>query len=103
MVICNSSFSQKLDLIPHRRENLSISSFGDDTTFKYQVDTIRLVLETNDGDVAISALTGCTSDSHSCSELCQSYFTYSSSSMRFTAGSPCWIFREASCLAINWR
>ena len=50
------ALADKLDSEPHCRENLSISSFGGDTTSKYQVDTIRLMLETNDGDVAISAL-----------------------------------------------
>jgi len=45
-----------LDSCPHHKENLAISSFGGDTTPKYQVDIVRIVLETNDGDVAISAL-----------------------------------------------
>ena len=47
------ALANKLDSELHRRENLS---FGGDITSKYQVDTKRLMLETNDGDVAISAL-----------------------------------------------
>jgi len=50
------ALANQLDSSPHYRENLAISSFGGDTTSKYQVDTFRIILETNDGDVAISAL-----------------------------------------------
>jgi len=50
------ALASKLESRPHHRENLAISSFGGDTTSKYQVDTVRIILETNDGDVTISAL-----------------------------------------------
>ena len=50
------TLADKLGLRPHHRENLSISCFGGETTSKYQVDTIRFMLETNVGDIAISAL-----------------------------------------------
>lgn len=50
------ALASKLDLRPHHKEDLAISSFGGDTTSKYQVDTVKITLETNDGDVAISAL-----------------------------------------------
>jgi len=50
------ALANQLDSCPHYRENLAISSFGGDTTSKYQVDTVRIILETNNGDVTILAL-----------------------------------------------
>ena len=41
---------------PHRKESLSISSFGGSTTLTNQVSSINLTLETITGDVDISAL-----------------------------------------------
>ena len=38
------------------KENLCISSFGGETTSKSQIDIVRVVLETDFGDVNISAL-----------------------------------------------
>ena len=38
------------------KENLCISSFGGGTTSKSQIDIVRVVLETDFGDVNISAL-----------------------------------------------
>jgi len=57
--ICKTKFSQQtVDSCPHYTENLSILSlnFGGEITSKHQVDTTRIMLETNDGDDTISAL-----------------------------------------------
>jgi len=50
------ALANQSDSHPNHKGNLAISSFGGHTTPKYQVDTVRIVLETNDGDVTISAL-----------------------------------------------
>jgi len=50
------TLASRLDAKPHRKENLSISSFGGSTSRNNQVSLINFVLETTQGDVKISAL-----------------------------------------------
>jgi len=56
-----------LDSRPHYRENLAISSFGGDTTSKYQVDTVRIILR--DCVVVARPVTGCVG-----TKLCEAGF-----------------------------
>ena len=50
------ALADQLKSTPHHKENMYISSFGGETTPKSQVDIITIVLETDLGDVSISAL-----------------------------------------------
>lgn len=50
------ALADQLKSTPHHKENLYISSFGGETTPKSQVDIITIVLETDLGDVSMSAL-----------------------------------------------
>ena len=50
------TLADQLKSTPHHKENLYISSFGGETTPKSQVDIITIVLETDLGDVSMSAL-----------------------------------------------
>ena len=50
------ALANQLSATPHRKENLLISSFGGASTPSNQVGSINLVLETDVGDVKISAL-----------------------------------------------
>lgn len=50
------TLAHQLGATPHHKENLSISSFGGEITPKNQVNSIQFVLETDGGDVNITAL-----------------------------------------------